>query len=281
MQRHVAGGYPPSDVRYIGTVDEDIANIQTVTVEQLQKFHAAFYGASNGELSVVGDFDPEAVQRIARDHLDGWKSPQRYARVTRPYRKVEPLVQSLETPDKANAMFVAGLPLNINDEHADYPALLFANYLFGASVNSRLFARIRGKEGLSYGVGSGLGAGVGPDAGTFMANAISAPENAAKVEASFRDELATVLRDGFSEAEIADGKKSWLQGQQMNRSQDTALASRLSFMAQHSRTMAWDAELQKRVMALTAADIREAMKRHLDPAAMSVVTGGDFRKANK
>jgi zinc protease len=72
---------------------------------------------------------------------------------------------------------------------------------------------------------------------------------------------------------------SWVQSQQVNRNQDAPLASRLAFLAQHGRTMAWDAELQKKVQSLTGQQIVEAMRRHIDLTAMTVMKGGDFKKA--
>ena len=130
-----------------------------------------------------------------------------------------------ETPDKTNAFFLAGTRITITDENPDYPALMFANFLLGQGINSRLFARIRGKEGLSYGISSALALSPADESAMFVTNAISAPENAAKVEASFKDEIATLLKNGFSDAEIAAGKVSWQQNQQLNREQNAALAS--------------------------------------------------------
>jgi predicted Zn-dependent peptidase len=56
------------------------------------------------------------------------------------------------TPDKANANLRGRLALPLSDRHADHPALMMANYIFGTSGNSRLWMRIREKDGLSYDV---------------------------------------------------------------------------------------------------------------------------------
>ena len=78
--------------------------------------------------------------------------------------------QSFETPDKAQAFFVAGMNLNLRDDDPDYPALVFGNYMLGGGfLNSRLVARIRVKEGLSYGVGSQLNAAPLDKSGGFLA----------------------------------------------------------------------------------------------------------------
>jgi zinc protease len=41
----------------------------------------------------------------------------------------------------------------------------------------------------------------------------------------------------------------------------------------------WDAKLEAAVAALTPEQVNEAFKRHVNPAAVSIVKGGDFKKA--
>ena len=277
-QRHM-NPYPKGDVRYVSTFDEEIADLRAITVDELKRFHSDFYGASNGELAVVGDLDAEDAQKTAASELGTWKSPKPYAQVKNPYRKIEPLDQSFETPDKANAYFLAGMRINIRDEDPDYPALLLSNYIIGTGINSRLFQRIRGKEGLSYGVGSSFSVTPTEDNASFLATAISAPENTPKVEAAFRDEMSKILREGFTEAEVAAAKASWLQAQQVSRAQDRELVGRIGTQTHYGRTMAWDADLQTTVQSLTPQQILEALHRHLDLSAMTFMKGGDFKKA--
>src|SRR5205814_8634391 len=91
-------------------------------------------------------------------------------------------------------------------EEPGYPTLLLGNYIIGKGINSRLFQRIRGKEDLSYGVGSSFSITPTEDNASFLATAISAPENTPKVEAAFRDEMSKILREGFTETEVAAAK---------------------------------------------------------------------------
>src|SRR3546814_7813800 len=60
----------------------------------------------------------------------------------------------INTPDKANAFYLAKLPLKLQDTDPDYTALYLANYLLGSSETSRLWSRVRVQDGLSYDVRS-------------------------------------------------------------------------------------------------------------------------------
>ena len=107
------------------------------------------------------------------------------------------------------------------------------------------------------------------------------PSNTAKLEAAFNEELAKMLKDGFTADEIKDAKTAWLQAQASARAQDRELAGRLAGNLFQGRTMAWNAGLEAKVQALTGEQILTALKKHFDPAKLSIVKAGDFAKAAK
>ncbi len=277
-ERHM-NPYPKGDVRYVETLEESLESYKAATLEEARRFYGGYYGSSNAQLAVVGDFDEAEVAKLAAELLGNWSSPAAYARVPQLYQDVAPIEKTLETPDKANAFFVAGQNLKIRDDSPDYPALVLGNYMLGAADTARLYARIREKEGLSYGVGSRLSASPLDESGEVTAFAIYAPQNAARVEAAFREEMAKVLEKGFDADEIARAKSGWRQSRQMARAQDASLARLLAAELYLERTLAWDAGFEKKVEALTSADILAAMRRHLDPAKLTIVKAGDFAKA--
>jgi len=280
LRRTLNSIYPRGDVRYAGTADEDIEDLNKVTLDDVKKFYQQFYGVSEGEFTVVGQFDKTAVLKQAEELFGNWKSPMKYARILTPYHKVAASNQKIETPDKQNATSFAAEPVKMSDEDADYPAMLMANYMLGGSLSARLPDRIRNKEGLSYGVGSQFSAPIKDDGGTFVAYAISNPQNAPKVESSMKDELAKTEKDGFTAAELDAARKAWLQERVLGRSQDGSLAGLLASNERWGRTMQFDEELDKKVGALTPDQVTAALKRAVDPAALIYIKAGDFKKAN-
>jgi zinc protease len=272
--------YPKGDVRYRATIAEEIAELQAETVEKARQFYQDFYGASNAQLAIVGDFDEAAVMNVVRERFTSWKSPKPFARVPTTYTAVPPVQRTFETPDKTNAVFLAGVNLALRDDDADYPALVMANFMFGGGfLNSRLATRLRQKDGLSYGVNSQLQAGSLDRSGLFAANAIYAPQNAAKLEAAFKEELERVLRDGFTQEELDAAKAGWLQGRTVTRSQDGPLATRLANDLYLERTFKRDTDLENKVQALTVAQVNATLRKHVSVDKMSVFKAGDFAKS--
>ena len=182
--------FPKGDVRYVRTIDEQIDDLKKVTLDDVKKFYAQYYGASNAEMVVVGQLQPAEVQKAATDLFGNWKSSVSWARVQSKYLKTAQMNLKIETPDKQNAQFEAGLRIQMSDSDPDYAAMLLANYMLGGSISARLPNRIRNVEGLSYGVSSAFSAPSDGDAALLQAAAIANPKNAPKVEASFKDELA-------------------------------------------------------------------------------------------
>ncbi|HEY3351543.1 MAG TPA: pitrilysin family protein [Thermoanaerobaculia bacterium] len=272
--------YPKGDPRYTATPEESLEEYKAATLEQVKSFWKESYGASNAEAVLVGDFDEAALSARLAALFGSWKSPSPYTRVPSVFQDVPAGALKFETPDKANAMFLAGQNLALRDDDPDYPALLLSNYMFGGGfLNSRLAVRIRQKDGLSYGVGSGLETGVQDVSGRFTVYAIHAPQNTAKLETAVREEIERARKEGFTADELAAARSGLLQGRQVSRSQDGELAGLLQRHLFNGRTLAWDAELERKIGALTAEQAGAAFRKWIDPAKISVVRAGDFTNA--
>ena len=279
MNRYLNAAYPAGDPRYSLTIDENIDQLKKVTLEEAKKFYADFYGASNAELAVVGDFDSAEVQKLAQDLFSSWKSPQPYSVVKRSWTKLSPVNTSLEAPDKANAYLYAVTPVSMDQQDADYPAMVLADRILGGDEKSRLWVRIREKDGLSYGVNSNFRAGPQEKYGVFAAVASAKNENTAKVEDAFKDEITKAATTGFTAEEVATAKTALMQERQLSRSQDNQLVGLLVSQAELGRTMQRESDLEKKINETTPEQLSAIFKKWIDPATISYFKAGDFKKA--
>ncbi|OGS07595.1 MAG: pseudouridine synthase [Elusimicrobia bacterium RIFOXYA12_FULL_51_18] len=276
FMRHL-NPFPPDDLRYVPTPDEAIEWIKTANLDAIKTFHKDFYGASSGQLAIVGDFDQQEITALAEELFGGWTSLKPYVRIETPFQDVAPAQVTFETPNKANAYIKLGIKFAMREDDPDYPALLLANFMAGGGFhNSRLPRRIREKEGLSYRVASYLRVDSLDKHAEFTADAIFNPQNLVKVEKAFREELSRMIENGFTANEIQEAKDGWLQARKVERSQDQWLASRLAHNEYLGRTMAWSAELERKITALTPQQLQDTFARHIVPAKFTFVQAGDF-----
>jgi zinc protease len=272
--------FPKGHPRYAASMKERIEGLQAVTLAEVKQHHADFYGASAGQISVVGDFDEQAITDAIRKSFSGWKSKSPFAPMIAPHKEVAAKVDFINTPDKENGMLVARLNIDMQESNPDYPAMLLINYMMGggSGLNSRLAERIRQKEGLSYGVGSSLRVSAEEPAAFWFVQAIAAPQNLDKVEAALRDEIAKATKDGFTQAELDRAKSGTQQLALQSRAQDRNLAGALRTNEYFGRTMAYSKALQDKAAALTLAQVNAAFKKYIDASKLTIIKAGDKAK---
>jgi zinc protease len=270
--------YDKEDIRYVPTIEESIDRLKAATHDQVLRLYHNYLASQAGELTVVGDFDPDACLATIRQALLGWTTTKPYVRLVTP-APVQPVgsQQTLRTPDKANATYAAGLVFPLRDDDPDYPALFMANYLFGGSaLTSRLGTRVRQQEGLSYSIGSSLSVSAFDRRATLTINAICNPQNIDRVVQAINEEFVRLLRDGVTAEELGRAKQGFLEAQKVRRTADGALLGLLAELGYTGRTMAYQADLERQIEALTPDLVVAAVRRHLQPERLIIVTAGDF-----
>ncbi len=276
LSRHI-NPYPRGHWSYTPTLDEQLEDTRKTTLEDVRRCYSDFYGLSHAEMAVVGDFDPVTLQPLLEKLFGKWASPKPYVRIPARARPGPPLDEEIATPDKANAVLRGEAVLDIRDDDPDYAPLVLANYLFGGSIDARLAKRIREKDGLSYSTGSSLSVSAIDHFGQWRMVAICAPQNKARVEADFREELERARRDGFSADEVARAKSTLMQLRKLARASDMGLANKLNDDLYYKRTYAWDSAFEQKMLAASVQEVNAAFIKYIEPGRISLVRAGDFR----
>ncbi|MDN5842632.1 MAG: insulinase family protein [Alcaligenaceae bacterium] len=262
--------WAPDDIRYTQTYEKALDTTEAITRDRLQAFHDRFYGTGDVALVAVGDFDPDTLKASLRRGLEGWHRAPAYVRIPDPWYAVTPRTFNIPTPGKANASYLAGMALKLQDTDPRYPALRLADYLLGGSEDSRLWQRIRVRDGLSYSVGSGLSASAFEPSGSWIFYADMAPHNVQAVTRAVQDVLSTVIRDGFTEEEVRSGIRSILDYEKLARSSDSYLASSWMGYLRTGRTFKWTQDMLEKLAALDADQVNAALRATLDPDQLTI-----------
>ncbi|MBI3711907.1 MAG: insulinase family protein [Burkholderiales bacterium] len=273
--------YKKGDIRYSTSIDESVATYSAAKLEEVKAFYNSYYGASVSEFSLVGDFDAAEVKAKLATVIGDWKSAGKFVRAPMLALTAASDSVKLETPDKANANYSASLPFELNDQAAEYPALMVANTVLGGGIKSRLFGRIRQKEGISYGVGSFVSAPALDKTATFGISAMFAPQNLERLQNAIKEELSLFVKDGITAAELADAKQALAQTATLRRAQDPALAGSLRSQLFLGRNMAFEADRDAKIAALTVEQVNAAIRAYIKPENIAHYYAGDFAGAAK
>ncbi|RTZ42355.1 insulinase family protein [Candidimonas sp. SYP-B2681] len=270
--------WPRDDVRYTPTFEEAQSDIAALTPKDLTDFHAEFYGAGTIEFAAVGAFEPAAIKTALTQGLKDWRQAPRYERVSDPYHALAPKEFNINTPDKANGFYLSKLPLALQDTDSNYPALYLANYMLGGSETSRLWTRVRVKDGLSYDVRSSLDASPYEPSGGWTIYAIHAPQNSKQLEKAVDEELQRALKEGFTQEEVQEGVNALLNYRKLARTRDSVLVSAWINYMQQDRTFDWSEKIDKALAALTPDTVNAALRQSLQPQQFSTAVAADQSK---
>ena len=273
--------FPKGHPSYAMTLEEEIAAINAVTVDAIKAYYKDFYGISNSaSLVAIGNMDEQAVKGYFEKEYGSFKNTKPYTEISNPYKPSKPANEQIITPDKKNAFTLGILGFEASQYDDDYAALQVAGEIFGGGfLNSRIAGRLRQQDGVSYGAGGNVGVDGDPkDKNSSMyIYAIYNPENAAKVQQGFREEIARFIADGITEEELTNVVNGWVQEQNVSRAKDNELAGTIGNNLYYDRDMNFQKDVEAKVKALTVADVNRVIKKYFKAYEnWTVVNGGDF-----
>ncbi|MEJ8846935.1 M16 family metallopeptidase [Variovorax rhizosphaerae] len=276
-----AGRYPPGDPRTLRTLDEQIAQMRALTPAQLHLFWARFGGARDGELALVGPVQPNEVTAQWQKELGEWASQEpRHGWSAEWPTDLDRMPPSppLWIPDKANASYVARIPLAMNSESPDYPALFAGIRILRGS----LAKRVREDEGLSYSIEASLSAPsaskelTGGHAASINLAASFAPQNRTRLQAIVRDELTQRATAGYSDREVIVSTRAILSARVDDLAQPATLAATLANLLRHGHGMQRHAAFDEAYRKLDANAVNAALRKYLRPDRMVEIMAGTF-----
>lgn len=271
--------WPKGDPRATPSIDEQLAAVKAVTIKDLAAYHRGFWGAGHGEVGAVGDFDPAELARLLTAELGGWTSKAPYARLPDQLWPRAATSERIDTKDKEMAMITAGSQLALRDDDPDAAAVMVASQIFGGSTGSRLWMRLRERDGFSYGVWGGIHAGDEDPVGQVIMGAILAPQNLAKARAALAEEVARLRDQGVTEDEVAVARTALREQEDNALADDRNLVGMLRRDRYLGREVAWRQARRAALAKVTAADVSRVLKLYLVPDQLTWIEAGDLAKA--
>lgn len=279
--QQVFSNYPEADPRASLSFAQREALLRSATALQVRAFYKRFASAAIGEMALIGPVQPAQVQAQLQQLMGSWTSSEPRKPWVYAYPASLPSTwQSVQVPDKANANYTARIPLDMNDDAPDYPALVTGIQLLGGRAGTALWKRVREDEGLSYGVNSSLfaptGSVEGGQAAAINITASFAPQNRDKLREVIRDEMTQRAAKGFSSLEVGFARRAILSNLTGSLAQPSDLAGRLANNLRYGRDMGRFTYFKEAYEKLDADAVNAALRKYLDVNRMVEVAAGTF-----
>ena len=272
--------YPSGHPYYASSTDESLEELAKVKLDDVKKYYHDFYGANNSVSSFVGELDKKQIKSFLESSFGKWNSKETYKEVEPIYFESKAKTETINTPDKTNAMLLGGLNLNISRKHPDYAAVIIANELLGggAFLSSRIPQRLRENEGMSYGAGSFMNVEYNYNIGNWGVYAMFNPLYKGRLDSALHQEIDKAIKTGFTQDELTKSVASWQEQGRTSLGSNDNLASILRSFLQNDRDLNQYIEFDNKLKNLKLDAVNTALRKYFDKSKFVMVYGGDFEK---
>jgi len=255
-------------------------SLNRITVQDMRNFYAAILPC-RAKVSIVGAVTRPQADQIATTLLS--RLPAGRCEPLPPVAEVPALAAAAERNipfASAQAHVLIGQP-GYKRSDPDFFPLLLGNYVLGGGgFVSRLSEEVRQKRGLSYSVYSYFSPGL--HAGAFTVGLQTRPDQAAQAVQVSRDVLRRFVAEGPTEAELKAAKDFMIGGFALRIDSNRKLVENLANIAWYDLPLDYLDTWTRQVEKVTAADIKAALARKVQPDRMvTVVVGGDVASARQ
>lgn len=254
-----------------------IAEVESLTTDDVREFYRGHYGAASLILAVAGDVRADEVRRLVADSLGDWRGAPE-PRVALPETPLQDAPQRalVLMKDKANIDVVIGHASGLRRANPDYLAAVLANRALGQStLSSRLGLKVRDEMGLTYGINSTFaesGLGDGP----FLIGVTVAPENVELAIETTRQIVEEYISGGIRPDELGDEQSSVVGSFKVGLATNAGMASQLASAELYGLGVGYLDRFPDLIRALTKAEIDAAIRKYLHPARATTVIAGTY-----
>jgi zinc protease len=249
----------------------EIATVAKLSVADLQAFYQQYYRANGAVIAMMGDLSRAQAEAIAESMASGLpKGPANPAIAQVTYPKA-PVTQRIAHP-ASQSHILLGYP-GIKRGDPDLFPLYLGNYVLGGGgFVSRLTEEVREKRGLVYSVYSYFMPMA--EVGTFQIGLQTKKEQADEALKIVRATLADFLAKGVTDAELKAAKANVIGGFPMRIDSNSKILDYLAVIGFYKLPLNYLDEYNSKVAAVTAAQIKDAFNRRLNPENFVTVIVG-------
>lgn len=244
------------------------SDYETIKRSDIQAFHAAHYLKGLAKVFIVGDISTEEMHIIKDKCADFVGKKRTIPKSTFAHKP------NIVHEDKSDALQSAVRigKLLFNKTHPDFISFSVLNTILGDYFGSRLMSNIREDKGYTYGIGSYIIENA--HFGYFIIATEVAKEVREATVQEVKNELLRLQEELVPEEEL-ELVKSYLLGQLLKAADGPyAMMDLFSGVELHHMDISFYNTYIQKVQEITAHEIREMARKHLDWESFSIISVG-------
>ena len=257
----------------------EIATVSGLEAADLRNFYQKYYVAANAMVVIVGDLSKQQAEQTAETLISGLPVGQKPEALPEVIMPIKAGKQHIEFPSSQTHVLV-GMPGTYRKD-PDYFTLYVGNHILGGSgLVSKLFDEVREKRGLAYSASSSFAPMFRK--GPFTISLQTRNDQTAQALEVLNKTLADFIAQGPTETELIAAKKNITGGFAMRFDTNKKLTSYVSMIGFYEMPLDYLDTFQQNIDKVTAASVKDAFKRRIDPQLMQTITvGGSANKSEK
>jgi zinc protease len=248
------------------------AGVRRIKRADLKRFHSQAFSPANAAIVLAGNLTRDEAGALAERAFGTWSGPAVAVPVPAAGREVPERVLIVDEPGAGQtALSIAQKSVKRSDP--EFEKLLVMNQVFGGLFSSRLNQNLRETHGYTYGAYSAITdtRGVGL---VNVATEVETQFTGPSVREVF-NEVAAIRESSISDEELRRGKESLSRAVPgLFRTNDITVET-VSNLFLFDLPPDYYEGLASRLAPITASDILDVSKRHLQPDRMKVIAVGD------
>lgn len=269
--------YPQNHPLYIFPTLE---SIHRITRKDVIAFREKHYRPDTMILVLVGDFEVENVRSLLETEFGNWrvqgKPPMvEYPQVVKREKGLQ--INSLSPGKSQTITYMGNLGVKRQDPRF-YSALVLNQILAGNSVSGRLGSEVRDRLGLTYGIYSNFQGG--KNAGTFLIEMQTSPEDTHQAIATTQKILKQIHQQGVTDEEVETAKRTVISNYNISLSKPEELTNNIMMNEIFGLNQLEIHKFSEKIQQVTKNEVNQFARQQLDPNKLVVVTVGPTMMAD-
>jgi predicted Zn-dependent peptidase len=251
--------------------------LSAYSIDDVRNYYESNFGARRTHIYVAGKYDRSVIEKAIRDSFGDWREGPEVLKLPPPDARAR-TVKLIDRPGAPQSTLRIGKRV-IDVTQPDFMALSVTNSLLGGVLTSRITMNLREVKGWAYSPGSSLGTYY--HQATWIENADVRSDATGPALTEVFKEIDLLRKEAPTQPELT-AIKNYRNGTfVMGTATRGGLIAQLSFMDVQGLPDDWLTTFPQRLYAVTADEVTQAARKHLDPGQMSVVVVGDLATVRK